>query len=151
MQLAQQQIHAGNLGGANETLDEVKAKNPNEENLWNMYGLLAEMMDRNYQQAADDFRKELAAHPDNKTAVAALADAQTKGHDPEGARNTLQQYLDRHPDDAQLAIYLANLETLADNKEDALKTLEAATKQNPDNIVLPLADEPGAGCTRPHA
>jgi transglutaminase-like putative cysteine protease/tetratricopeptide (TPR) repeat protein len=136
MQQAQQQIRAGNLGGAKDALDQVKAKNPNEENLWNMYGLLAELMDRNYEQAANDFRKELDAHPDNKMTVAALADAQTRAHDPEGARKTLQQYLDRHPDDAQLAMYLAHLDTLADNKEDALRTLEAATKQNPDNKML---------------
>jgi predicted Zn-dependent protease len=136
MQEAQQQIRDRNLGGAKTTLDQVKAKNPNEEYLWSMYGFLSEAMDRNYIQAADDFRKELDAHPENKIVVTALADAQTRAHDPEGARKTLQQYLDRHPDDAQLAQYLANLETLADNKQGAFTTLEAAAKQNPDNLLL---------------
>jgi tetratricopeptide (TPR) repeat protein len=93
-------------------------------------------MDRNYSQAAEDFRKELDTHPENKTLVASLADAETRAHDPEGARKTLQQYLDRHPGDLQIALNLANLETLADNKQGAFTTLEAAAKQNPDNLML---------------
>jgi tetratricopeptide (TPR) repeat protein/transglutaminase-like putative cysteine protease len=136
MQEAQEQLRQGDLGSAKETLDEVKEKNPNEEHLWSMYGLLAEVMDRNYEVAIDDFRNELEAHPDDGATVAALAGLQTKAHDPEGARKTLQGYLDRHPDDARLAIYLASLETLADNKQGALRTLEAAAKQNPDNLPL---------------
>ena len=102
---AAQQVRNGNLGGARETLDKVKAKNPNQPYLWSMYGTLDEMMDRNYELAAQDFRKELEAHPDNKMAVVALADAETKTHDPGSARKTLHQYLERHPDDAQLAIF----------------------------------------------
>lgn len=133
---AQQQIRAGNLGGARETLDQVKAKNPNEQNLWSMYGVLDEMIDRDYKRAAEDFQKELDSHPDNKTLVRQLADAQSKAHDPEGAQRTVQQYLDRNPGDAQAAIYLYHLETLADDKQDALKTLEVAAKNSPDNRYL---------------
>ncbi|MGB8031621.1 MAG: DUF3857 domain-containing protein [Terracidiphilus sp.] len=136
MQRAQQQMRDGDLGSVKDTLDEVKAKNPEEEHLWSMYGAIAELMDRNYEQAAGDFRKELDAHPDDEMALAALADAQTKAHDPEGARKTLHEYLDRHPDNTRIAIYLASLETLADNKQGALSTLEAAAKQNPDNVPL---------------
>ena len=136
MAQAQQQFREGNLGAEKETLDQVRAKSPNEEYLWSMYGVLAEVMDRDFNQAEADFHKELDAHPDNKMIIAELVDAQTRAHDPEGARKTLQQYLDRHPDEKQLASYLARLETLADDKEDALNTLEIATKNNPDSLSL---------------
>ena len=136
MARAMQQLRDGNFGGARETLDQVREKSPNEENLWSMYGALDELMDRDYERATEDFQKELDAHPDNKTVVRQLADAENRAHDPEGARKTVQQYLDRHPDDAEAAVYLYHLETLADNKQDALKTLEAAAKYNPDNRYL---------------
>jgi len=135
---AVRQLRDGNLGGAKQELDQVKARNPNEVNLWNIYGLLAEMMDRDYNRAEDDFRKELDAHPDNKAAVFSLAGAQNNAHDPEGAQKTLQQYLDKHPDDAEMAIVLAHVQTQSDNKQDALKVLEAAIKQSPDNVQLRL-------------
>jgi len=131
----QEKFAAQDWEGAKEALDRMKAKNPNED-LWGMYGFLAEVMDRDYQTAVTDFSKELAAHPDNQTAVMAMADAQTKSGDSSGARHTLQGYFDRHPDNAPLALYLANLETNADDKLGALKTLQTATKQNPDNRAL---------------
>jgi len=131
-----EQLRHGNLGGAREKLDQVKAKNPDEQNLWSLYGTLDEVIDRNYEQAEKDFGRELAAHPDNKMVVMALADAENRAHDSEAARKTLKQYLDRHPDDAQLAIYLSHIESLADDKEEALKTLETAVKNNPDDRQL---------------
>jgi tetratricopeptide (TPR) repeat protein len=136
MEQAQQQIRAGNWGGAKDALDQVKAKNPNEENLWAMYGFLAEVMDVDFPGAIADFRKELAAHTDSGAAVMGLADAQTKSGDSSGARQTLQAYFDAHPDNARLAEYLANLQTNADDKAGALKTLETATKENPDDRYL---------------
>jgi tetratricopeptide (TPR) repeat protein len=136
MAQAMQRLRDGNFGGARETLDQVREKNPNEENLWSMYGALDELIDRDYDRATEDFQKELDSHPDNKTVVRQLADAENRAHDPEGARKTVQQYLDRHPDDAEAAVYLYHLETLADNKQDALKTLEIAAKNNPDNRFL---------------
>ena len=136
MQQAQEQMRAGNLGGARDALDQVKAKSPNEENLWAMYGFLAEIMDVDYPAAIVDFRKELAAHPDSAAAVMGLADAQTKSGDSSGARHTLEAYFDAHQDNVRLAEYLANLQTNADDKVGALKTLEAAAKQNPDDRNL---------------
>ncbi|HVN92184.1 MAG TPA: DUF3857 domain-containing protein [Terracidiphilus sp.] len=133
---AMQQLRAGNMGAAKETLDQVKAKNPNEEGLWSLYGVLDEVKDRNFEKAAEDFQKEVDAHPDNKAVVRQLADAESRAHDPEGARKTIQQYLDHHPDDAEAAVYLYQLETHADDKQDALKTLESAAKYNPDNRYL---------------
>ncbi len=133
---AQQQMRASNLGGAKDALDQVKAKNPSEENLWAMYGFLAELMDVDYPAAIADFRKELAAHPDSGAAVMGLADAQTKSGDSAGARGTLKAYFENHQDNAGLAEYLANLQNTSDDKAGALKTLEAAAKENPDDRNL---------------
>jgi tetratricopeptide (TPR) repeat protein/transglutaminase-like putative cysteine protease len=133
---AQQKMRAQDWEGAKETLDRIKAKNPDEEGLWSMYGFLVEVMDRDYETAAADFSKELAAHPDNATVVIALSEAQDRSGDSSGARETLQRYFDRHPDNASLAMYLANLENNSDDKLGALKTLETATKQSPDDRNL---------------
>lgn len=136
METVREKIQAQDWGGARDALDQVKEKNPNQENLWSMYGFLAEVMDVDYPSAIADFRKELALHPDSGAAVMGLADAQTKSGDSSGALKTLQAYYDAHQDNARLAEYLANLETNADDKAGALKILEAATKQNPDDRYL---------------
>jgi transglutaminase-like putative cysteine protease/tetratricopeptide (TPR) repeat protein len=131
MKLAQDRLRAGDTGGAKETLDKVKAKNPDEEYLWGMYGAIA-TMERNDEEAKADFRKELTAHSDNVYAAGALAAAQAKAGDTVGARQTLRQFLDQHPD-LRLSFYLASLQTNAHDYSAALKTLQAAAEQNPDD------------------
>ena len=96
METVREKIQAQDWGGARDALDQVKAKNPNQENLWSMYGFLAEVMDVDYPSAIADFRKELALHPDSGAAVMGLADAQTKSGDSSGALKTLQAYYDAH-------------------------------------------------------
>ena len=141
MKTAEDKFRARDWDGARLLLDQVKAKNPNEENLWSAYGALAELSEMNYQQAIEDFRKELAVHPDNSRAVGMLADAQTRSGDASGARRSVQQYFDRHPDNAQLATYLATLQTNANDNAGALKTLQTAADHNPDdrNIRVELS------------
>jgi transglutaminase-like putative cysteine protease/tetratricopeptide (TPR) repeat protein len=130
MQLAQGRMRAGDLGGAKEILDKVKAKDPNQEYLWSMYGAIA-MLERNDAESIADLRKELAAHPENSLAVGALAAQQAHGGDSIGARQTLQQFLGQHPDQ-RLSLYLASLQTTAHDYNAALKTLQTAATQNPD-------------------
>jgi Flp pilus assembly protein TadD len=141
MKMVEEKFRARDWDGARLLLDQVKAKNPNEENLWTAYGALAEFSEMNYQRAIEDFRKELAAHPDNGRAVGMLADAQTRSGDASGARQSVQQYFERHPDNAQLAMYLANLQTIANDNAGALKTLQTAADHNPDdrNIRVELS------------
>lgn len=138
MKLAMQRMIARDWGGTKEMLDKAKAKNPEEENLWNGYGFIAEMEDRDYEQAKTDFRKELSLHPDNQMAVGSLAAVEDKSGDSVAARQTVQQYLDHHNGDLRLSQYLVSLETKAADYDAALKTLEKAADQNPDNRTLQL-------------
>ena len=136
MNQAQNLLRMGDLGGAKESLDKVKAKNPGEENLWSMYGFVAEM-ERNDDDAIADFRKELAAHPDNANTTGALANLQARTGDSLGARRTLSTFLD-HYQDQRLSLYLASLENTAYDYNGALKTLNAAAAHNPDDRQIRL-------------
>ncbi len=90
MKMANEKLRSQDWDGAEQLLNQVKAKNPKEENLWATYGFIAEAEDRDYDVAAADFRKELSLYPDNANIVYMLADAQTRGRDSAGARRTLQ-------------------------------------------------------------
>lgn len=125
-------LRAGDPGGAKEVLDKVKAKNPDQENLWTMYGGIAQL-ERDDDEAEADFRKEIAAHPDNPMAVFALTGVEFKKGDSLAARQTLRQFLDHHPENQQASLYLASLQTTALDYTGALKTLEAASAQSPDD------------------
>lgn len=137
MQQAGERLRSGDLQGAKEALDKVKAKNPNQQYMWGMYGFIAGM-ERNFEDAAADYRKELAAHPDNPGMVMALAQTQNQTGDSVGARETLAHYFADHPDDLHVSLYLASLETTAEDYNSALKTLETAASHNPDNPELEL-------------
>lgn len=135
MSAAAQRMRTGDLEGAREALDKVKAKDPSQNGLWTGYGYIASM-ERNFSEAQADYRKELAAHPDNSWTVAALAQSLVSSGDSEGARQALRAFLDKHQDNLQLSLYLASLETNAHDYNAALKTLETAADQNPDNRVI---------------
>jgi tetratricopeptide (TPR) repeat protein len=131
-------MQSGDWSGATSTLDKIKAKNPDEEFLWASYGLIAALQ-KEYDEAKADFKKELSAHPDNVNIVSALADVEIKSGDSAAARQTVQSYLDRHPEDSRLSIYLASLQTAADDNAGALKTLETAADHNPDDRTVRLS------------
>jgi tetratricopeptide (TPR) repeat protein/transglutaminase-like putative cysteine protease len=132
---AQDEMKQGEWSEARQTLDEVKAKNPDEENLWSGYGIIA-AQHLDFDEAQADFRKEVAAHPDNAGAVAALASAESRNGDAAGAQKTLEDYLARNPSDTRLTLYLASLERSSGDYAAELKTLEAAAGQDPDNREL---------------
>jgi transglutaminase-like putative cysteine protease/tetratricopeptide (TPR) repeat protein len=135
MKLAAERLRTGDIQGGKEMLDKVKAKNPDQENLWSSYSYIANL-ERNYEEAKADLRKEVAKHEDNAYAVTALASAEARDGDSTAARQTVQQYVTHHPSDARVALYLASLQTNAQDYAAALKTLEAAAEQNPDNKTI---------------
>ncbi|HEX8713237.1 MAG TPA: DUF3857 domain-containing protein, partial [Terracidiphilus sp.] len=136
MQDASEKMRSGDWTAARQALDQVKAKNPKQENLWTFYAMIAQMDNHNPSETVADLRKELDVHPDNILAVTALAQTQMSTHDPDGARHTLQDYLHHHPDNAGLSMQLGLLESNAGDYNAALKTLEAASSQHPDNREL---------------
>ena len=137
MQKANDQLRSGDWPAAKVTLEAVKAKNPDQEYLWGMLGFIAET-ERNYDEAKSDFNKELKKHPDNVTAVLALADAQKKSSDDAGAQHTLRTYLDGHPDELRVSQLLASYQLGGEEYADALKTLQSAAEQHPDNQSVRL-------------
>ena len=137
MQIAAQQMQHGDMDGATATLDRVKAKNPNEEYLWAIYGAIAESRG-NLSEAEADYRKELAAHPDNALLVRSLASVENKNGDSLGARRTLQSFLSAHPEELRLSQTLATMQTAADDNQGALKTLQSAAENHPDDRFLRL-------------
>jgi tetratricopeptide (TPR) repeat protein len=136
MNIVRGKIQSRDWNGATETLDQIKAKNPNEDNLWASYGFVAEMQDHDLDVAEADFSKELELHPDNEWAVSALSNLQSNRGNAPGARQTLQHYLDRHSDNTHLAAVLAFMQTNAGDTAGALKTLEKAANDNPDDRAI---------------
>lgn len=139
LRAAWERLRSGDLEGARESLDKAKAKNPSEENLWSTYGAIA-ATEHNYDDAVADFRKELANHPDNETAVTALAQSQSRNSDSAGARETLQHFLSTHPDNQRVAQLLAALQERAEDYSSALKTLESIASQHPEDRRIRLQE-----------
>lgn len=133
---AQTHIRSQDWAGARDTLDRIKAKNPNQIGLWSLYAFLAEVADHNDEEAKADFRKEIALEPDNSILVGALANVENRTGQTSEARQTLQNFLAGHPDNLALSFNLSALQTQAADYAGALKTLEAAAEQNPDNRII---------------
>lgn len=137
MKAAGDRLRGGDIQGAKEMLDKVKAKNPEQENLWSAYAYIAQR-ERNNDEAKADLLKELSFHPENAQVVRSLAALQLSAGDSIGARQTVQQYLARHAENVPLSLYLAFLETRAEDYAAALKTLDTAAEQNPENKQIRL-------------
>lgn len=136
MQDARDKMRSGDWSGARQALDQVKAKNPKEQDLWTYYAFIATGDEHNSSEAIADLHKELDAHPDNVPAVATLAQMQMSAHDSAGARHTLQDYLHHHPDNVDMSLQLSQLDMNAGDYNAALKTLDTATRQHPDDRSL---------------
>ena len=139
MKQATDRMRSGDMQGAKELLDKVKAKNPEQANLWSAYAFIAQR-ERNLDEAKADMRKELSLHPDNAQVVGSLAASELNSGDSVGARQTVQQFLSRHPENLRLSLYLATLQTNAGDYAAALKALEATAEQHPDDRQVRLQE-----------
>jgi tetratricopeptide (TPR) repeat protein len=139
MKQATDRMRSGDMQGAKELLDKVKAKNPEQANLWSAYAFIAQR-ERNLDEAKADMRKELSLHPDNDQVVGSLAASELNSGDSVGARQTVQQFLSRHPENLRLSLYLATLQTNAGDYAAALKALEATAEQHPDDRQVRLQE-----------
>lgn len=113
-------------------LKRAKAIDPQARGLWNAYGYLAIMRGKP-NEAIDDYRKELAAYPEELTTYQAIAGAQAMHHDQEGAIATLHQWIAADPANSQPQAMLAQL-LLADKKPaDAIPAAEQAIALLPED------------------
>jgi len=136
LQQAAEKMRTKDWDGARALLNEVKQKDPNAKGLWGEYGMLAEYVDHDVDQAKTDFRKELAMQPDNYSLVGTLAALDVNTGDSADARRIVRKFLDLHPDNLPMAYYLSSLQTAANDDDGALKTLQTAAEQNPDDRIL---------------
>jgi tetratricopeptide (TPR) repeat protein len=129
---AAERLRVRDWTGATEILDKIKAKSPEQEGLWNMYGATA-LAQKKYDDAETDFKKELSLHPENTYAISTLAETQNMNGNHAGALRTLQNQLDRQPGDLPLMLHLAAMQSAGKDYAAAAKTLEAAAAQHPED------------------
>jgi tetratricopeptide (TPR) repeat protein len=135
MRSAYEQMQARDWSGAKTTLDKAKAKDPGAQGLWALYGTIAAFQ-KDYGQAAADYKKELAAHPEMPDIVLALAGVERESGNDADARQTIQSYLDKHPGNLRLSLTLAQMQNTAQDYEGAHKTLETAAHENPEDRAV---------------
>jgi transglutaminase-like putative cysteine protease len=135
MRSAYEKMQAGDWNGGKAMLDQAKAKDPEALGLNSLYAMEAAFR-RNYTEAAADFKKELAIHPDMPDVVLALAGVEAKSGDTTEAQHTLESYVDKHPGNLKFSLFLAQLQNSAQDYQGERKTLEAAAHENPEDRTV---------------
>ncbi len=126
-----------NWEAARKKLDEAKSINPRQAYLWSNYGYLA-IMSGKPNEAAEDFQRELAAHPDEDNVTLLLVGAQMQQHKPQEAIATLQALVARSPDNDQANNMLTSLLLTEKQFPAAEKALRAVLAAHPDNVRIQL-------------
>jgi tetratricopeptide (TPR) repeat protein len=96
---------AGDFVTAQKELDEVKALNDHQFNLWSAYGFL-EVRRVHTEQAAEDFEKELSLHPNNYAVYAPLASTYTRLGKNDDAILVLRRWVAAEPTNPQATTVL---------------------------------------------
>jgi tetratricopeptide (TPR) repeat protein len=129
---------------AKELLDQAKALNPQQRNLWGTYGYRAYELGMT-SEAIDDYRRELALHPDQTWVYAPLATELARSSHKDEAVATLRSGVAADP--ANLRLNLALVTLLIQNGDNAaaiaagtaaLKLLPADDPANA-NLVIAVA------------
>ena len=126
-----------NWDAAQKKLDEAKALNPKQAYLWSNYGYLASMYGRPFE-AGEDFKREIASHPDEPNVYMLLADTQIQQRDSQAAIATLQKLVALAPEDEQATGMLASMLLFAKDYPGAEKALRGSLAAHPDNASTQL-------------
>jgi tetratricopeptide (TPR) repeat protein len=111
------------LDAAGPMLDQAKQLNPEQARLWSTYGYL-EFQRNKMANAAADYEKELALHPDAHGVYASLVQSQINLHRTADAKETLRKWALVDPENPQPVSRLA---TLLLTEGDALGAAAAVT------------------------
>ncbi|MDQ2926241.1 MAG: tetratricopeptide repeat protein [Acidobacteriota bacterium] len=122
---------------ARKKLDEAKAINPRQAYLWSNYGALALMLGKP-NEAAEDFQRELAAHPDEDNVTLLLVGTQMQQHKSQEAIATLQALVVRSPNNDQANGMLTSLLLNEKQYPAAEKVLRGFLAAHPDNVQAQL-------------
>jgi predicted Zn-dependent protease len=118
-------------------LEEAKRLNSEQPFLWSNYGYIA-MRQNRIGDASDDFRHELANHPEESYVVRLYAGMLLAHGDSAQAKSVLKAYFDRNNTDQQIDLMLASVQA-RDNLPDAISTLRRASDSAPDKPFLRIA------------
>jgi tetratricopeptide (TPR) repeat protein len=120
-----------NWDAATKKLDEAKAINPRQADLWTLYGGIA-MMKGMSNEAVEDFQRELVNHPDEPKTYMALAQTQSQQqHKPQDAIATLQKLVALVPGNEQATYMLGSLLITEKDDPGAEKVLRNALITHP--------------------
>lgn len=117
-----------------EKLDEAKKLNPEQAYLWSNYGYVA-MSENRPEEAADDFRHELAHHPEEAFVAKLFARFLVRRSLRDEAISVLQSSFDRDPSEPQVAGMLAGLQANK-NLNQAIATLHKAIEAKPQGQLM---------------
>jgi Tfp pilus assembly protein PilF len=118
-------------------LDKAKALNERQPYLWSNYGFIANMTGKP-DDAIADYRRELAAHPEETNVYQLLAFTQMSQKKPEDAIKTLQSEVDRDPSDADAILYLASILDTRSDHAAAEKVLRTGLLASPANTTIKM-------------
>ena len=125
------------LTGALAKLEEVKKLNPEQPFLWSNLGYVA-MRQNRIDEAKDDFRHELARHPNESFVVDLFAGMLITHQDTDEALTVLSKYFDSDATDQQADLMLAGLQART-SVPAAIATLRRASEAAPDKPYLQTA------------
>jgi len=137
IQQAAQTSQTWDLAGTTKLLDQAKKLNDKQPYLWSMYGYVAVLRGTNLE-AASDFKKELALHPDEQQVYAMLAKAQIATGSRSDAVQTLRSGLKLGPN-IEMALMVAPLLYEDGAYAEETKILLPVAAKQPDNERLQLA------------
>ena len=118
-------------------LDEAKKLNPEQPFLWSNYGFIA-MRQNRINDAKEDFRHELAKHPDENFVIKLYAGMLMAHGEVDEAAAVLKVYFDRDATDQQVDVMLADAQSIK-SIPGAIATLRTASDALPDHPLLQTA------------
>ncbi|HEX6773095.1 MAG TPA: DUF3857 domain-containing protein [Acidobacteriaceae bacterium] len=138
MEQAYGEFHAHDYENAREILDKVKALNDQQSGLWGEYAALD--WNTNKEQAATEYRKEIALHPETLFAYKDLAKLFGQMGKWSDAEQTLQAWAKADPVDPQPRAQLGNLQLSQKKYKDAESSFRdaIALSKEPDFLKLEL-------------
>jgi tetratricopeptide (TPR) repeat protein len=117
---------------ARKKVDEAKAINPSQAYLWSHYGFLALMYGMPVE-ATEDFKRELAGHPDEENVSILLARSQLQQGKQDDALATMKELAVRSPSNLQNNQLLVTLLLSRKEYTAAEKVLNNSLAANPGN------------------
>jgi uncharacterized protein HemY len=145
VQSAYEAIQHNDLDNAMQKLDEAKLLNEKQKLLWSTYGFAAYSRLK-WSDAAADYEKELALHPDTYGVYRDLAMANRLQHKDLEAIAVARRWVAAQPSDRKAVIFLIGLLTTQEHYAAAVAAAEAgiaalpAKQQKDEQLQLALGD-----------